>query len=72
MSDIPLESPITSGELDRRFHLRHGTASRAARLGGLKACLRRGRGGIQAWIMPSDALAWFHAGCPAEARKARR
>lgn len=62
--DIGIPKPVPACRLDRHFTLRHGTASLAARVGALKASIRPGRGGLQAWVMPGDALAWFELGCP--------
>lgn len=61
-----LPSPLPAVEIDRRFHLRKGSTRRAVEAGRLRACIRQGRGGRQAWIMPADAEAWFLAGVPTE------
>ena len=64
-----LPFPLPAAEIDRRFRLRKGTTRKAIDAGCLRGCLRKGRGGRQAWIMPSDAEAWFLAGLPVEAKR---
>jgi hypothetical protein len=59
-----LPSPLPAVEIDRRFRLRKGTTRKAVDAGCLRACIRHGRGGRQAWILPADAEAWFLAGVP--------
>lgn len=66
METTSLPSPLPAVEIDRRFHLRKGTTRRAVEAGRLRACIRQGRGGRQAWIMPADAEAWFLANLPTE------
>jgi len=67
MAQEILSTPLPAVEIDRRFHLRKGTTRRAIDAGRLKGCIRRGRGGRQAWIMPAEALDWFNAGLPTDA-----
>lgn len=62
-----LPNPLPAAEIDRRYRLRKGTTRQAIDNGRLRGCLRKGRGGIQAWVMPSDAYEWFLAGLPKEA-----
>jgi len=57
--------PLSAKAVDKHYRLRSGTAARAVRSGALPACRRRGKGGIQNWIEPRAALAWFQSGCPA-------
>ena len=56
--------PRAMSYYDDFFHLRKGTAIRAARNGQLKAVFRRGRGGMQAWAFPEDGDDWFARGLP--------
>jgi len=61
-----LPTPLPAVEIDRRFHLRKGTTRRAVDAGRLRGCIRQGRGGLTCWILPENALAWFHEGMPTE------
>ena len=64
LTDLP--RPIPASSLDSHYRLRKGSTTRAARNRILPAIFRRGRGGMQCWVLPADAEKWFHAGLPTE------
>jgi hypothetical protein len=57
-----LQRPMFGVEIDRMYHLRKGSAKRAAKAGYLKGIMRRGRGGPQLVVMPADVQRWLDAG----------
>ena len=69
MDHHELQSPLPAVEIDRRFHLRKGTTRRAVENRRLTGCVRKGRGGMTCWIMPENALAWFHENMPTEPKE---
>ena len=64
MNELP--EPMSAHQVDSRFHLRKGTTRRAYEAGVLRGCLRKGRGGTQLWLLPSDAQDWFLRNLPTE------
>lgn len=65
---IVLQKPVPAAEIDKQFHLRKGTTRRAIDSKRLLGCIRQGRGGLQAWVFPTDAHAWFLEGLPTDSK----